>query len=253
MRWLWLGIALAIFAVATYSFYQNRSNPDVTGDRNLEVRLEFVPFTPRPEFRDSLSMTLRGDGRVRVIQHRREMFVDAVYEGTLPEADSIGLVARAKQARSEWNLSGKSVSEGRDDSIFMLVVIPAGSSDEKSVFGGSVGAASEKTRALIEDLLRLSKRLNKVPPAEAYVRSVPLFEEELKRIQQNEQRRLLTVTEIPADLQPVLIKSLDNPRDFVPITRSQHDRLNAYKQFVVTNNGFSYRLVLVLPTPNLPD
>src|SRR6185436_6029771 len=124
---------------------------------------------------------------------------------------------------------------------------PAGSSDETSVFGGQVADTSKRTRSLIEDLLKLWNRLEKLPAAEAYVRSVPLVKEELKRIGQNEERRFLPVAEVSADLQSVLINSLNRPRDFVPITRTQHDQLLNYRQFIVTNNGFSYRLTLCLP------
>lgn len=248
MRWFWFGLSMMAVAVVGSSIYQSRNN-DQTRDRDLEVRLDFIPFQPRREFRDSLAMTLRGDGKVRVVHHRREMYVDDLYEGTLPEADALRLVASAKQARSELNLLSGVLSGTRDDSLFRMVVLPAGSPDEKSVFGGNVGDASESTHRLLEELLVLSNRLTKVPDAEAYLRSIPFLQEELKRIHQHEQRLFLPVGEISVALQPVVNKSLSQPRDFIPITRTQHDQLLDYRQFIITNNGFNYRLSLSLPTP----
>jgi len=235
--------------VVGYLIYQSRTNAGQTPDRDLEVRLDFIPFRPRREFHDSLAMTLRGDGKVHVVHHRREMYVDAVYEGPLPETDALRLVASAKQARRELKFLSKALSTTDDDSLFRMVVLPTGSSDEQSAFGGSVGETSESTRRLLEELLVLSNRLNKLPQAEAYLRIIPFVPEELKRIQQNEQRRFLSVGEIPVDLQPLVNKSLSQPRDFVPITRTQHDQLIEYRQFIFTNNGFNYRLTLSLPTP----
>jgi hypothetical protein len=178
------------------------------------------------------------------------MFVDAAYEGTLPESQAMRFLARAREARNEWKLPNMRLLGRADDARFSMVVLLSGSANEESVFGGNLGDASESTRRLVEDLLELWKRLDKSPPAEAYLRSVALPESELKRIQQNEQRRLLAVEEVPPDLQPVLIKSLSQPRDFVPVTRQHHDQLLEYKQFIITNKGFSYRLTLSLPTPN---
>ena len=248
VRWASAVVVIASLAIAAYFLFRTSSSQSNAQDRDLEIRLDFVPFQPRREFRDSLSMTLRGDGKARVIHHRREMFIDAVYEGTLPEAETMRLVARAKQASSEWVIP--KVQRGpRDDSLFRMVVLPTGSSDEKSVFGGQLGDASERTRSLVEDLLTLWNRLEKAPAAEAYIRSIPLLKEELKRIEANEQRRVLTLAEIPVALQQVVTKSLNQPRDFLPITRTQHDQLLDFRQFIVTNNGFSYRLSLSLPTP----
>ncbi len=240
-RSVWIGLSLLLLTFTGYLIYQR---VNLVSDRDLEVRLDFVPFQPRREFRDSLSMTLRGNGKVRVVLHRREMFVDAVYEGTLPEADALRLVARARQAAAMRGRSGT-----RDDALFRMVVLPAGSSDEKSVFGGQLGDAPKSTRDLVEDLLALWNRLDKAASAEAYLRTVPFVEPELKRMQQNERRRFLSVSEFPADLQHVVTESLNRPRDFVPITRAQHDQLLHYRQFVVNANGFSHRLSLSLPTP----
>lgn len=242
-RWFW--IVLIFLAVAGYLIYQARSRADLAYDRELEVRLDFIPFQPRREFRDSLSMTLRGDGKVRVIHHRREMYVDAVYEGTLPEADALRFVARARQAAAV-----KGLTSTRDDALFSMVVLPAGSSDEQSIFGGQLGDAPKSTRDLVEDLLALWNRLDKAAPAEAYLRAVPFVEAQLKRMQQNEQRRFLSVSEFPADLQEVVTESLNHPRDFVPVTRAQHDQLLHYRQFVIKAKGFSHRLALLLPPPN---
>jgi hypothetical protein len=249
MRWLWYGLVLVVLSAAAYSIYHRKSEMGQTGDRDLEVRLDFIPFRPRPDFRDSLALILRGDGRVRVIHHRRQMFVDAAYEGTLPEADAMRFVSRARAARDEWKLPNMRLLGRSDDELFSMVVLPSGSANEESIFGGNVGAASESTRRLIEDLLELWKRLDKSPPAEAYLRSLALPEPELKRIQQNEQRRVLPVEKVPPDLQPVLLKSLNQPRDFVPVSRQHHDQLLDYRQFIITNKGFSYRLNLSLPTP----
>lgn len=248
VRWVSLVVLMVCLTVAAYFLYRPYSSESQVRNQDLEIRLDFIPFRPRREFRDSLSMTLRGDGKARVIHHRREMFIDAVYEGTLPEAETMRFVGRAKQASSEWVIP--KVQRGpRDDALFRMVVLPTGSSDEKSVFGGQLGDASERTRSLVEDLLTLWNRLEKAPAAEAYIRSIPLLKEELKRIEANEQRRVLTLAEIPVELQPLVTKSLSQPRDFVPLTRTQHDQLLDFRQFIVTNNGFSYRLSLSLPTP----
>ena len=247
---LWYGLVLVVLATAGYSIYHSKAEISQTGDRDLEIRLDFIPFRPRPDFRDSLAMTLRGDGKVRVIHHRRQMFVDAAFEGTLAEADAMRFLARAREARNEWKLPDVKMLGRSDDSLFSMVVLPTGSADEQSIFGGSLGHASESTRRLVEDLLELWKRLDKSPPAEAYARSVPLPEPELKRIQRNEQRRHLSVEEVPPDIQPVLTKALSQPRDFVPITRQHHDQLLEYRQFIITSKGFNYRLTLLLPTPN---
>ena len=250
MRSLLVGLALvAVLSTAGYSIYQSRSELSQTGDRDLEVRLDFIPFRPRREFRDSLSMFLRGDGKVRVVHHRRQMFVDAAYEGTLSEADASRLLARAKEAQNAWKPLSTGLFGRSDDAHFSMVVLPQGSSDESSVFGGNLDDASESTRRLIEDLLELWQRLDRSPPAEAYLRSVSLPDSELKRIQRNEQRRVLSVEEVPTDLRDVLIKSLSQPRDFVPITRAHHDQLANYTQFIITHKGFNFRLSLSLPTP----
>lgn len=247
VRWICVAVPMICLIIAAYFIYDRYSSQSQAHDRNLEIRLDFIPFQPRREFRDSLSMTLRGDGKVRVVHHRREMFIDAVYEGTLPEAETMRLVGRAKQARSDW--ATPKLQTSKDDALFRMVVLPTGSSDEKSVFGGQLADASERTRTLIEDLLALWKRLEKAPAAEAYVRCIPLLEEELKRIQANEQRRGLTLAEIPVALQQVVTRSVNQPRHFLPITRIQHDQLLDLRQFIITNNGFSYRLSLSLPPP----
>ena len=240
-------VVIASLAIAAYFLFQPYSSQSHAQDRDLEIRLDFNPFRPRREFRDSLSMTLRGDGKARVIHHRRGMFIDAVYEGTLPEAETMRLVARAKQAQSEWVIP--KVQPGGHSPLFRMLVLPAGSSDEKDVFGGPLDSASESTRSLVEDLLVVWNRLNKVPPAEAYLRSMPLLAEELKRVQQNKQVRVLPASELPSNLQQPITESLNHPRDFVPILRTQHDQLINYKQFVVSAKGFSYTLSLSLPTP----
>jgi len=248
-RWLRLlltALLMLCLTIAGYFLYQQYSNQNQVADRDLEIRLDFIPFRPRREFPDSLSLILRGDGKVRVVLHRREMFVDAVYEGALPEADTMRLIARARQARSEWTLPKL---QAGDDALFRMAVVSVGSSDEKSVFGGNLADASERTRSFIEELLTLWNWLEKVPRAEAYVRCIPFLEEELKRIERNEQRSFLPVEKVPVELQPILIKSLNQPRDFIPLTRTQHDQLLDYRQFIITNNGFSYRLALTLPTP----
>ena len=247
-RWLWIGLLIAGLSAGGY-VYQRNSTLDKARDRDLEVRLDFIPFVPRREFRDSLWLTLRGDGKVRIVHHRLEMFVDAVYEGTLPPANAMSLVSRAKQAQSEWKLFAKGRLAGRDDSLFRMVVLPAGSADEKDVFGGQLGDATENTRSLVEDLLVLWNRLEKVSAAEAYLRSVPFHEEELKRIRQNEELRVMSVQQFPAGLQQLLIDSLNHPRDFVGISRAQYDQLVEYKQFVVSANNSIYRLGRLLPTP----
>ncbi|HET6891805.1 MAG TPA: hypothetical protein VFH31_11940 [Pyrinomonadaceae bacterium] len=250
LRWLWISLLITCLSGVGYLVYQRNSALDSGRDRDLEVRLDFNPFLPRRDFRDRLSMTLHGDGKVRVVHHRLEMFVDAVYEGTLAEADAISFVSRTKQASREWRMFAKRRPEARDGSLFRMLVVPKGSSDEKNVFGGTLDDASESTRSLVEDLLGLWKRLEKAPAAQAYLRSVPFVEPELKRIQQNEDRRFLSVSEFPVNLQQPMTESLNRPRDFLPITRAQHDQLLEYRQFIVTAKGFSYRLSLSLPAPN---
>ncbi len=247
IRWLWFGLLTIAVVVVGYLIHQSRTTDGQARDRDLEVRLDFIPFRPRPEFRDSLAMTLHGDGKVRVIHHRRGTFIDAVYEGTLPQAEAMQFIARARQARSEW--VPRVQADNRDSPLFRMVVVAAGSSDEKDVFGGPLDYASENTRNLVEELLVLSTRLNKVPPAEAYVRSMPFVEEELKRMQHIEGLRFLSASELPANLQQPLNESLNRPRDFVPIPRAQYDQLMNYKSFVINHNGFSYSLTLSLPTP----
>ena len=143
---------------------------------------------------------------------------------------------------------GKGLSRGNQ---FRLLV-----SDGGRVAGeaqGFVEDAPEAIQALIDDLNRTLNEpaaARDLRLADGYVRSELIEGEREKGLRDAGKVRLFPVTDFPPELQAVLTRVIDNPLDFHPLNRSQHERLlksrsHGAEVFVVAGPGSSaFQLVL---------
>lgn len=198
---------------------------DSIKEAEVGIRLDLRPFT------DPVAklITLRSSGQISVVLYLpSRLLVTASYERTLPEGDMMRLRTKILEPAIQKALRGKGFAgEGlsRGDQFRLLVT------DQERVegeVGGVVNDAPQAIRSLIDELLQHLKQQEKfmlIKLAHAYLKSESIEDEREKGLRKAGKIRFVAIAEFPADLQPTLMRAINSPIAFHPLSHSQYERL----------------------------
>jgi hypothetical protein len=113
---------------------------------------------------------------------------------------------------------------------------------------GFIEDAPESVRQFVDQVLGLIKQVPRANLAAGYVRSETLTAERLSAIRRLNQMRQIDLKDIARDLRPAIDKSIQQSREFVPLSRQEYEALASLvapaRDFVLATNEFGYQLTI---------
>jgi hypothetical protein len=240
---------IAIIGVASCFTTPSRTDSTASGDqaekRNIEIRLDYRPFTDP----DSTFVLLQGNGQLQVVRYSTyRLVVLSASRSTLSEPKMVELLAKTqesafKNALRQKSFAGAGLSQGDQ---FQLSLTGQGAV-AGDIFG-FIDDAPEVVRGLVSGLLTSSKQSDKLPLAEAYVRGRPIEKDRYDKLRREGKLRFISITDLPSDLQPIVSRAAGRPGDFHPLSRTQYNQLLALAShghdFFVVENNLGHQLTL---------
>ena len=210
-----------------------------------EITLDFTPMT------DPIStfVLVSENNQAKVVRHaRNQLEVVAIHQGDVSPAQVSRLFARSAapdlaEAMQRKNFGGNGLSRGDQFQLSFK--------SQESVAGecfGFIDDAPAGVRDLIKELLALQKQLKETSLAAAYLRSEPIAADRFAALRRSGKIRFTSTAEFPTDLQTILSRAVVRSRDFLALSRTQHEQLlpqaSHGHEFFITANGSGYQLTL---------
>jgi hypothetical protein len=235
--------SLALFESRNASSLENRKKND-----GVELRFEFYPTQPRVERVSPIFMTVERYGGAHALRYslsdpNRNV---AAYEGTLPVAEVVQLLARVQVAfrlpKHRRDYDPKIVYE--TDSFYLALKDRTGELREMS---GGLETRPEEIGVLINELIGLWKPLREVLPAYAYLASRPMEDDRLRSLRSEHKVNPTRIESLSSDLQSLLIPIVTQPHNYYPLTEAQYQQLQTVMR-VLTYKRKGYELRVFLST-----
>jgi hypothetical protein len=195
-------------------------------------------------------VVISGDGNAQAVRYGPyNPAILGVYEGKLPEAAIVRLVDTARRIIPKASELAKPYVGSCDADSFQLSVSPPGSSVNPSKMSdfACLPAMSKDIRELVEEMRTVWKRLNRIPLAYGYLRSVQFFP--LKSRELN--LRWLSNRKLSHECHIIIRNASKHSPRLYAVTQLQYEQLLSLTRypshpfdFVVTNNRSAQSLTL---------
>jgi hypothetical protein len=214
-----------------------------TPPTNVAISLDLIPMTdPVAAF-----ITVTPDNKATLVHYSRNLLaVRDVLEGNLSASQATLLSERKQNPEFTKALRTKSFGAGltRGDQFHLWI---AENANVEECFG-FVDDAPAIVRSLIADLLSMGKQLKPAVPADAYLRSEPISPTRYEALRRSAKLPFTSTGEFPINLQSMILRATNSPRQFFPLTTNQYQALLTYiapgHEFLLSDKGSGHQLTL---------
>lgn len=210
------------------------------------ISLDFTPMTdPTSTF-----IVIKPDNQAKVVRYSRSLLVvNSLAEGLLPRPEMSNLLDKTRApafANAACNENFGTPGLTRGDQFHLTINIE----QKQKECRGFVEDAPAAIRTLVEELLSTNQKLNPVTLGAAYVRSEPISPTRFEALRKSTRVKFLTPEEFPADIQQILSLAINNPRDFLVLSREQQknlqDRVTNGQEFFITHKNSGHQFTIFL-------
>lgn len=209
------------------------------------------PLSPNAKESEYVSVSIAGDGSTQAVRYGPyNPAIIAVYEGKLPKADVVRLVARTQLAipkASEINIPY--VRSCDSESFQLSVVSQKGSAQVLMPDAGCLMVMPADIGDLVEEMRLVWRRLPESRLAFAYVRSFPV-ERDLLKFNSGTKQDFIPIGKFAGKLRTVIRSARKHTPRFYPISQTQYNQIRALlpdpSHFYVIENERPYWLVVSL-------
>ena len=223
----------------------NQAEAQVTNRQINTIRLDFTPMASAI----SMYVLLHADGYARVVHYSRYLQdVVALYQGILSARTLESLFSATddqafREALKRENFAGVGLSQG--DQVHLSLYVQGRIKGE--IFG-FLPDIPKDVQDFTQELLALTKQLDKISPAYAYMRNEPIEASRLEYLSKRKNIDFLLIHDFPYEIRSILTEAINNPYDFIVLEKAQYDSISTWRpgshEFFVTSDHSGYQLHL---------